>query len=238
MDREDIPFVILICLGIGFALGYIVEAKVPSLIAKDGWDIAAAMGTVGAVIVAVVFGVKTVRDNRKHRSARGLIALVFLNSPLDSLMRDLRFMRERLLAYDDAALRNRDYYQTTVFDPLRHHALKAMTVDVIDVVSGFSDDVALHLGFAASSLLSMAGELQPYVEAGVWTGLEPSVRIHMMQRCAHVALEAGLSIGYAVHKSDDLLKDHKRQLLRLAHDLYTRKRLGPPIRIEEILGGD
>ena len=196
MDREDIPFVILICLGLGFAFGYIVEAKVPSQIAKDGWDIATAIGTVGAVVAAVALGVKTVGDNRRHRAARGLLALVFLNSALDSLRRDLDFMRQRLLTYDDAAQGHRDYYQTTVFDPLRHHALRAMTSEVIEAISGLSDDVALHLGFAVSSLYSMEGEIRPYVEPGVWTGLDPDNRIHVIQRCAQVALEAGLSVGY------------------------------------------
>jgi hypothetical protein len=75
MDRQDVPFVILISLGLGFTFGYLVQGKVPSPIAKDAWDIAAAIGTVGAVVVAVAFGVKTVADNRRHRAARGLLAL-------------------------------------------------------------------------------------------------------------------------------------------------------------------
>lgn len=236
MDREDVPFVILVCLALGFTLGYLVQGKVPSPVAKDAWDIATAIGTVAAVVVAVAFGVKTVAENRRHRAARGLLALVLLNSSLESLRRDLEFMRERLLAYDDAALGNHNYYETLVFDPLRHHALNAMTVEVLDMISGLSDDVALHLGFAASSLLSMAGEMRPYVAPGVWTGLEPNTRISLMQRCAHVALEAGLSVGYGVRRADDLLKQDKRRLLRLAHELYTRKNLGPPIELKDVLG--
>jgi hypothetical protein len=236
MDRQDIPFVILICLGLGFTLGYLVQGKVPSPIAKDAWDIAAAIGTVGAVFVAVAFGIKTVTDARRQRKARGLLALVLLNSSLDSLRRDLEFMRERLLAYDDAALGNHAYHETIVFDPLRHHALSAMTVEVLDMISGLSDDVALHLGFATASLSSMAGELRPYVEPGVWTGLEPNTRISLIQRCAHVALEAGLSVGYSVQRADDLLKADKRRLLRLAHEIYTRKNLGPAIKLKDVLG--
>jgi hypothetical protein len=236
MDRKNVPFVVLLCFGLGFAFGYVVEAKLPSQIAKDGWDIATAVGTLAAVLVAVVFGVKAIGDNRRHRAARGLLALVFLNSALDSLKRDLNFMSGELLTYNDAEMGTHDYYQTTVFDPLRHQGLRAMTVEVLDVVSGFSDDVALHLGFAVSSLASMAGEMEPFVNTPIWTRLSSEHRVHLIRRCAQVALEAGLSVGYAVHKTDDLLKHDKRRLLRLAHDLYTTKKLGPPIDLKTLLG--
>lgn len=43
----------LLFVGLGFLFGYLAAAKIRTEVAKDGWDIATAVGTVGAVIVAL-----------------------------------------------------------------------------------------------------------------------------------------------------------------------------------------
>ena len=234
MDKDDVPFVLLVCFVVGGWAGYGLASTFESRIEKDLWDIITSVGTMGAIAAALFVWDRGRREAKREKRARGLLMLVAYESPLGALREALGFMHEQLAKYDDQKMGDIEIYDLGIFAPVREPHASLLSVDVLNEIAGISDDVAHHLAFAFSGLRALRHELSEYMAGGLWVKLTREHREELMRHAAFKAFEIGFSVGHACHRIDEILPMEKRRLLRSSLDLYRRRKLGPPISEKQI----
>lgn len=111
-------------IGSGFFLGYVVGYRFPFKADKDIVDVVTAIGTVGAVVVALYLGVKGLQSQRRDQIARTHLAAAGLVHDLVGLRASVRALHKRLDRYDDATDGAETHFpETWYFHVVRGHAV-------------------------------------------------------------------------------------------------------------------
>lgn len=88
---------LLIGMSATFVIGYIIRGRFPIVIDNNELQIATAVGTVGAVVVALYFGLRSDAQRRSEQRGRSQLAAALIATDLDRFEAEAKQLKEQVL---------------------------------------------------------------------------------------------------------------------------------------------
>lgn len=151
--------VVLIALSIvSTTLGWVLANKLPSPIVKDWWDIGSTVGTLGAVLVALYFGVGNERRTRRDAEIAAIIVAARLVDQVTALLQGLNHFEGQCKHNPKLCADNPTFLTSLVFQWTESKLLALPPQDLLVLNALRDGDAAISLARGLAFLDQIASQ--------------------------------------------------------------------------------
>lgn len=226
--KEGVGLITLTAVSVG--LGYVLANKFPSPIFKDWWDIGSTVGTLGAVVVALYFGLGNERRARREAHTAAVIVAARLVDHVTALLNKLAHFEGHCKARPNQCAENPGFLESMVFEWRESRLLLLSPQDLLALSALKDGDAAVFLARGLAFLDQIASQRSALLTAhsdftavphkerfvSVWSG--------MAGQAIHFLKLAGDEMAKAV--SEDRLWGPGTPITRVVHDRVLQRASG------------